>query len=225
MPFRPEEYELFVFDCDGVILDSNPVKSRAFFDAALPYGEDLARRLVDYHQLHGGISRQAKFAYFVAEILEADPSGRADLERALVDSYARICEVELARCPMIPGVKPFLTGLRASVRSFVVSGGAESEVRAALAQRHLDGFFEQVLGNPRSKESNMRDLFESGCLAGRGAYFGDAKLDMELAEQFGLDFVFVSGASEWADADRELRGDRIFDFEELLSDKSSRANR
>jgi phosphoglycolate phosphatase-like HAD superfamily hydrolase len=216
VPFRPEQYDLFVFDCDGVILDSNPVKSRAFFEAALPHGEDRARRLVDYHQRHGGVSRQAKFAYFVREILCAEPAERAGLERELVAAYARICEVELSRCPTLPGVRRFLAGLDSEVRNFVVSGGAETEVRAALAERGLDRFFERVLGNPRSKEDNMQDLFEAGALEGRGAYFGDARLDMELAERFGLDFVFVSGASEWAEADRECRGERIRDFEELL---------
>jgi phosphoglycolate phosphatase-like HAD superfamily hydrolase len=216
VPFRPEDYDLFVFDCDGVILDSNPVKSRAFHEAALPFGEDHAQRLVDYHQQHGGISRQAKFAYFVAEILQAEPGERAALERDLVDAYARICEVELNRCSTIPGVIAFLTGLPAEVRNFVVSGGAQIEVRAALAERKLDGFFKEILGNPRSKSDNMQDLFDAGQLAGRGAYFGDARLDMELAERFGLDFVFVSGASEWARAETECRGLRFRDFEDIL---------
>ena len=62
----------------------------------------------------------------------------------------------------------------------------------------------------------MQYLFDSGSLVGRGAYFGDARLDMELAEQFGLDFVFVSGASEWKEAEVEFHGQRIYDFRDLL---------
>jgi hypothetical protein len=62
----------------------------------------------------------------------------------------------------------------------------------------------------------MQHLLESGALEGRGAYFGDARLDMELAQQFRLDFVFVSGASEWAEVEMELQGERIYDFKELL---------
>ena len=46
-----------VFDCDGVILDSVPVKTRAFARLAEPYGEEARDRFVMYHTVHGGVSR------------------------------------------------------------------------------------------------------------------------------------------------------------------------
>ena len=216
MPFRPESYDLFVFDCDGVLLDSNGIKSQAFFDVAHRFGQDQAERFVAYHKLHGGVSRQEKFKYFVAEILGVDPGDREALETELVEAYAQICREGLETCSMIPGVQAFLTGLPAKVRNYVVSGGAQTEVRHALEIRQLDRFFSLILGNPKSKEKNMQHLFDTESLAGRGAYFGDARLDMELAQQFGLDFVFVSGASEWTAAEVEFHGQRIYDFRDLL---------
>jgi phosphoglycolate phosphatase-like HAD superfamily hydrolase len=217
VPFRPEDYDLFVFDCDGVILDSNGIKSQAFFDVALPFGEEQAERFVEYHKLRGGVSRQEKFKYFVAEILAVETPDRESLEIELVEAYARICRDGLQKCPMIPGVQAFLATLPRSVQNYVVSGGAQTEVRQALKERHLDQFFSLILGNPRSKQENMQQLFAAGVLKGRGAYFGDARLDMELARQYELDFVFVSGASEWAEADVEYHGERIYDFKELLA--------
>jgi len=216
VPFRPEGYDLFVFDCDGVILDSNEIKSQAFFDVTLRFGQETADRFVAYHKLHGGVSRQEKFKYFVAEILKLDPNDREPLANELVEAYGQICREGLETCPMIPGVEAFLAGLPTKVRSYVVSGGAQSEVRHALKERHLDPFFSLILGNPKSKKENMQYLFDSGSLVGRGAYFGDARLDMELAEQFGLDFVFVSGASEWKEAEVEFHGQRIYDFRDLF---------
>ena len=216
MPFRPESYDLFVFDCDGVILDSNGIKSQAFFDVAHRFGQDEAEQFVAYHKRHGGVSRQEKFKYLVAEILEIDPDDREPLEIELVEAYAQICREGLETCSMIPGVQSFLAGLPAEVRNYVVSGGAQTEVRHALKGRRIDQFFSLILGNPKSKEENMQHLFDTGCLTGRGAYFGDARLDMELAAQFGLDFVFVSGASEWAEAEVEFQGERIYDFRDLL---------
>jgi phosphoglycolate phosphatase-like HAD superfamily hydrolase len=217
VPFRAEDYDLFVFDCDGVILDSNGVKSQAFFDVALPFGEEQAERFVEYHKRRGGISRQEKFKYFVAEILAVETPDREPLEIELVEAYARICRDGLQKCSMIPGVQAFLASLPRSVRSYVVSGGAQAEVRQAMNERHLDHFFSLILGNPRSKRENMQQLFDAGALKGRGAYFGDARLDMELAQQYDLDFVFVSGASEWAEADVEFHGKRINDFKEFLA--------
>ena len=217
MPFRAEDYDLFVFDCDGVILDSNGVKSQAFFDVALPFGEEQAERFVEYHKLRGGISRQEKFKYFVAEILAVETPDRESLEVELVEAYARICRDGLQKCSMIPGVQAFLASLPRSVRNYVVSGGAQTEVRQAIMERDLDPFFSLILGNPRSKRENMQQLFDAGALKGHGAYFGDARLDMELAQQYDLDFVFVSGASEWAEADMEFHGERINDFKEFLA--------
>ncbi len=216
MHFPVETVDLIVFDCDGVILDSNGMKSQAFFEVTRPYGEEMARKFVDYHKEHAGVSRQEKFRHFVAEILEADPAVRRELETELVEAYAAICRSGLRACRTIPGFRDFLTGLPPTISRFVVSGGAEVEVRRTLMERGLAGYFRRILGNPRSKRDNMILLSESGDLAGRGFYFGDGRLDHELATEFGLDFVFVSGASEWADAIDGYSGHRIRDFRELV---------
>ena len=205
-----------MFDCDGVILDSNGIKSQAFFDVVHRFGRERAERFVAYHKLHGGISRQEKFKFFVGEILGADKADRASLERELIEAYGLICREGLQKCSLIPGIQGFLSRLPANVRNYVVSGGAQTEVRQALQERNLDQFFSLILGNPVSKQGNMEQLCDAGALEGRGAYFGDARLDMELAQQFGLDFVFVSSASEWAEVEMELQGERIYDFKELL---------
>ena len=45
------QYATLIFDCDGVILDSNKIKTTAFYNTALPYGEDAAEALVNYHKI------------------------------------------------------------------------------------------------------------------------------------------------------------------------------
>jgi phosphoglycolate phosphatase-like HAD superfamily hydrolase len=192
------------------------MKSQAFFDVANRFGRERAEQFVAYHKLHGGVSRQEKFKYFVAEILGVEKADRAPLEHELIEAYGLVCREGLLKCSMIPGIESFLASLPTNIRNYVVSGGAQTEVRHALETRQLDQFFSLILGNPRSKQENMQHLLESGALEGRGAYFGDARLDMELAQQFRLDFVFVSGASEWAEVEMELQGERIYDFKELL---------
>lgn len=43
-----QRYRTLVFDCDGVLLNSNMVKTQAFYSTALPYGEKAAKELVDW---------------------------------------------------------------------------------------------------------------------------------------------------------------------------------
>jgi len=66
-------YKSWIFDCDGVLLDSNRVKTEAFHSAVLDYGCEYADRLVAYHVEHGGISRFKKFEYFFDNILGKAP--------------------------------------------------------------------------------------------------------------------------------------------------------
>jgi hypothetical protein len=95
--------------------------------------------------------------------------------------------------PMIEGVQPFLADRPKQIRNLVVGSAARTEVRDALRTGNLDPFLSLILGNPKSKDESMQYLLGSGSFDGRGACFGNARLDMERAEQFGLDFVFGSG--------------------------------
>ena len=59
-------YKTLVFDCDGVVLNSNSVKTSAFYKAALAYGEVAATALVEYHVANGGVSRYKSSRIFLS---------------------------------------------------------------------------------------------------------------------------------------------------------------
>ena len=67
-----EKYDAIVFDFDGTLVDSNEIKSRAFGKLYKSYGEEIVRKVVDYHSQHEGISRFIKFKYW-QEILLGQP--------------------------------------------------------------------------------------------------------------------------------------------------------
>ena len=54
-------YTHLFFDCDGVILNSNSIKTKTFYDVAFRYGHNNAEELVKFHIANGGVSRYAKF--------------------------------------------------------------------------------------------------------------------------------------------------------------------
>ena len=58
-------YKSIIFDCDGVLLDSNTIKSEAFYQSVLPFGQKYADEFIQYHKNNGGISRYKKFEYFL----------------------------------------------------------------------------------------------------------------------------------------------------------------
>lgn len=211
------EYPVYVFDCDGVILDSNALKSEAFRAIAAPFGGEAAAALVDYHQRHGGLNRQHKIAWLLDEQLRVAATERAGLAARLEAEFGRICREGLQNCALVPGVREFIQSLPVTARAWVVSGGAEEEVRAVLAARGLASHFAGIFGNPVSKRDNLRALQARGCLESCGLYLGDAELDMQLAAEFGLDFLYVYGVSEWRDGRARCPWPQVADFRELLA--------
>lgn len=192
---EPARYATLVFDCDGVILDSNKVKADAFFQAALPYGETAARALVEYNRLNGGISRYRKFEYFITHIV-AKPAEPGAL-RQLLDVYARIVRAGLLTCPVSPG----LASLRRATqgRWLVVSGGEQGELREIFDRRQLTCYFDGgIFGSPDPKDAIIEREIRRRTILSPALYFGDSAYDFSVARNAGFDFVFVSAWSEFS---------------------------
>jgi phosphoglycolate phosphatase-like HAD superfamily hydrolase len=189
-------YQTLVFDCDGVVLDSNAIKTRAFYQAALPYGNAAARALADYHRSNGGISRYEKMQYFLDRIVPefadgSDGPGLVDL----LDSFAEIVSAELMRAPIAKD----LGALRRSLDSrwMIASGGDQEELRQVFAQRNLSDWFDGgIFGSPTPKDRILGQGIESGLIVPPALYLGDSTYDYRCASQAGLDFIFVSAWSE-----------------------------
>ena len=91
-----QDYELIIFDCDGVLLNSNAIKSNAFKYACSNFGEFFSNQFVEYHKRNGGISRYSKFQYFIKEILKKDFD--QELYDDLLNKYSQYVKRELINC-------------------------------------------------------------------------------------------------------------------------------
>lgn len=215
------EFGTWLFDCDGVILDSNSLKTDAFRRVGLAYGEKEAEALVAYHVAHGGISRYRKMQHFFHEIL-----GRSDFEnemREALDRFAAFVGEGLRHCPEVPGVRDVLDRLRKSgdVRLFVVSGSDQEELRGVFQDRGLASYFDGIFGSPAEKPAIVRELCPDNGPGGRSSqavFCGDSRIDYETANALGLTFIMVYGYTEWKDWRATLPGDTLCvpDFRMLI---------
>lgn len=191
------QYASLVFDCDGVLLNSNQVKTDAFYRAALPYGEKAARALVDFHRQYGGVSRYIKFEHFLKEIVPSNSSGPG-LDTMLA-SYAEFVRDGLYSCEITRGLE-LLRARTTDARWFVASGGDQRELREVFSGRGLLEWFDGgVFGSPTSKDEILRREIASGRLSTPALLLGDSRYDHQAARLAGLDFVFVS---EWSEFDQ-----------------------
>ena len=188
-------YATLVFDCDGVVLNSNRVKTDAFYEAALPYGETAATALVDYHVSNGGISRYKKFTYFIEHLVAGKPGPGLD---ELLNRYAVQVRAGLMECEVASGLQT-LKECTPQARWLIVSGGDQTELREVFYQRKLDKLFDGgIFGSPDTKDEILSRELLLRNIELPALFLGDSKYDYQAANVAGLDFVFMSQWSEVA---------------------------
>lgn len=199
-----KHYKTLLFDCDGVLLNSNTVKTQAFYQAALPYGEKVAKELVDYHVQNGGVSRYSKFEYFQRAIL-AQP-----FDITVNNNLLEVFATEARKGLLTSEVAGHLEEIRNATldsRWMVVSGGDQAELRDIFALRGIKHFFDGgIFGSPDDKGTIISRELATGRLRLPAVFFGDTQYDMDVAMRAGLDFVFVSGWSEYPFLGAETTG-------------------
>jgi phosphoglycolate phosphatase-like HAD superfamily hydrolase len=196
---RPlSQFQCAVFDCDGVIFDSNTIKTNAFRTALKGESEELIEAFIAYHQSHGGISRYEKFVHFYRQ-MKHDP-GYVHKSKSAIARYAQICREELLTCDLIPGAEFILSYFnKNNVACYVVSGGDQQELVHVFTHRNLSCFFRGVFGSPATKEEHMQYLSDQGLLIRPGVYFGDTYSDYVAARKYMMEFIFMASKSEWAE--------------------------
>jgi len=192
------DYQTLVFDCDGVVLDSNKVKTQAFYNAALPYGKAAAQALVDYHVANGGISRYRKFEYFLDTLVAQHTHNTAGPGlQSLLDAYAEAVRHGLLKCAVTPGLAP-LREATPDARWLIVSGGDQAELREVFAQRGLAQMFDGgIFGSPASKDEILSGQLASGNIRPKALFIGDSRYDHVASSAAGLDFLFVTRWTEF----------------------------
>lgn len=189
-----KNYRTLVFDCDGVILNSNKIKTQAFYEATKHYGHTPAQKLVGYHVDNGGISRYVKMEYFLKEILGKKI---CDVElNDLLYRFSSAVKKGLTDCEVTEGLQE----LRAKTKNanwLIVSGGDQSELREVFNTRGLDHLFDAgIFGSPDNKFQIIERETQNNRIHSNGLFLGDSKYDYEAAKKGNLDFIFLS---EWTE--------------------------
>ena len=211
-----EEYESFFFDCDGVILDSNEIKTKAFRDSLKGEPEEYIDQFIKYHQENQGIDRYKKLKYYFSDIKKISNFEKNYLDCLKV--YADLCKKELIKANYVIGVEKYLKKIKdLGKQMYVVSGSDHDELNQIFKIRKLDSYFNEIYGSPMSKIDILNEL----CLNSKmpGIYFGDSKSDMNAALKYDLFFVYVYEHSNWSDGREICKASNIMqikNFDQIL---------
>ena len=194
-----QQYKTIVFDCDGVVLNSNRTKIDAYFAVAKRMGgtDEEAQALVDHHVAKGSFPRNGKIEYYLNEIVKQPIT--PTLTQQYLDAFDDILDVTLMQCEVAPDLQK-LKAHTPQAAWMLLSGGDQTELRKIFARRNLADLFEAgIFGGPDTKDIVLAREVANKNIQFPALFVGDSLYDHQAATRAGLDFVFLSGWTEVRD--------------------------
>lgn len=185
-------YEYFLFDCDGVILESNAIKTDGFKKIFENFPSNFVKDFIVYHKANNGISRFEKINYF---FLKYQNKNITDQElKYYSDYYGRIVYSLLCKAKTIKGIKKLLKFLILNKKKiFVVSGSYETELKKVLEFQKLKKYFNEIYGSPRNKNQILNLIKKKHEInKSNTVFFGDSEIDYKTSMRFKIPFIHIT---------------------------------
>jgi phosphoglycolate phosphatase-like HAD superfamily hydrolase len=200
------KYSNIFIDCDGVVIDSNRIKEDNISKVLKKYlSKDLFNDCLSYFNSNPGMPREKKLSKFIFS---------ENLLNCILDEYNKLNLESLKNSRLVDGVIDFLKVMRTENKKIIlVSGGLKEELVEIFSYKQLLSYFDVILGGPHTKEENIRSIIYHG----ESIFFGDSKIDLETANLFKMDFIFVSGYTnyDFSNTKQELNFKTIRNFNDI----------
>lgn len=202
-------FRLVFWDFDGVIKDSVAVKTEAFVQLFESFGDEVSKRVRAHHEAHGGMSRFEKLPLYMAW------AGLPVTEAGIALYFRQFSDIVLRRviaAPWVAGVERILRENPYAQEFVLITATPQDEMTEILKAIDLRPSFSEVFGAPTKKGAAIRD-----CLARREMplfrclMIGDAKADLDAAEENGISFLLRRHASN-QEVFCNYSGDSVEDF-------------
>lgn len=186
-----DNFKFFIFDFDGVIIDSVKIKNDNFYNFFLRYGIDKANEVLDYHLNNLGINRYIKFDYIFKNILKENIEVLE--KKNLLNQFSEYSLNNLYKAKLIIGSYEFIKKLyEIGMKIFIISASPQNELDLLLSKAKLNNYIIESLGSPVDKYDNFKYLKEKYNLeTNKSVYFGDSLSDYKFSKFFNLSFVSV----------------------------------
>lgn len=178
---------VFVFDKDGVLFNSEPVKLAAFESLFEAFPEH-AERIRQYNRTNVGAPRPEKLEYIFSEVFGYDSEEVALKRDEFLERAAELVGRLLPEVPLTVGAESLLR--ESPCPKFLCSAAPAQEVEDQLAHHNLADLFKDTFADPNKKADVLKKL--GAAFPGRKLVFwGDTIRDYDAAKAAGVYFVGV----------------------------------
>ncbi len=178
-----------LWDFDGVILSSNHTRDWGFREIFKTHKRENVDKLLEYHNLNGGLSRYVKIRYFYEEIL------KREITQSQVLKYAN-CFSILMRKELVDSanlIQDSLSFIKENYEDYnfhIVSGSDQQELKFLCDQLGISKYFLSIHGSPTPKNTLVNNLLDKeSYIKVDTCLIGDSINDREAANINGIQFI------------------------------------
>lgn len=184
------EFRVVITDFDGVILESEKAKDKAFHSFFEQFPEHIAREIFSFHMSNKKISRYDKLNHLFNNILPAPPPVQKQKRlKEILDEMilSHVCEAN-----EIPGANDFLKQAKGyNIPVYVVSGTPFEQLRLVLKEKRLLSFFKHVFGGA-SKPDTIKEIINAEKVNNSQTFYaGDLIYDQQAADEVKTPFIGI----------------------------------
>jgi len=192
------DYDVYIFDCDGVVFDSNKLKIAAMTDSLGNLDFDIhdIERCTSYFSNNFGKSRFHHINHFVENILPSKKGEAKNLYEIILLNYTKSCKALYLKAEITDGFLSFLNKLTG--KFYIASGSEQNELREVFLLRNLSHRFTEILGSPINKcelVCGIKTIHPSNSIV----MFGDALSDLNASISNNIDFIAYTPYSNVAE--------------------------
>ena len=177
-----------IFDFDGVLCESVNIKTEAFYEMYLPYGELIAEEVKKHHIANGGMSRFEKFKHYENTFLKKVLSDEK-MEK-LSSEFSKLVKSKIISAPFVKGAYEFLQVHSENYSCFIVSATPMDEMKDIAKEKKIDHFFLEIFGSPTNKIEWGKYILKTYKLNEEETLFiGDARSDYNAAKENNMHFL------------------------------------
>ena len=183
----PNQIELLILDFDGVVIESNDIKTQAFEKvfSQFPQYKDA---MMQFHYGNVSVSRVEKFNYLAALMGRvADKKLKAEM----ADNFSQYILEGILTVPLVKGADRFLKMVKGHLPLYLASVTPANELNHILEKRGLLHWFDGVYGCPPWTKANaIRDIISRNSILPKNSLLiGDSAGDQRAALETGVQFI------------------------------------